>query len=353
MSRIQLPSNISLKRVLVAALIGFCLLAVLFSLGNGQLKQVKVGTLLKSANELIATNNFDDANTKINEALKIHPRDPNEIYKLQSKLVRIKSGQALLLQADKKALEGDYLSAIIDLNHVTSDEGNLSKKAEKRIMELKAKADSQFTSQITKNIQSKNYTAAISLIDVYRAAFPNSNKYSDLRNSYLSKSQDQIQANKKAEERLALNKLSKLSKKRDSFQNVTWYQSPSTTKYRNANAFYLYFGVTDGTPGILRLVMQYYADKWLFIQSAKANVDGVIYDIDTGQWERDNDASIWEWMDEPLTDRELIEAIINSKSTVIRFEGSQYYGTRTISGTQKIALRQVLSAFDAIGGNAN
>ena len=94
--------------------------------------------------------------------------------------------------------------------------------------------------------------------------------------------------------------------------------------------------------------MQYYSSDWLFIEEAKINVDGKIYTVTSTDWERDNDSDIWEWSDEPLNDRELIEAIVKSKSAVIRYEGRQYYDNRTISSSQKLALKQVLEAYDAL-----
>ena len=141
--------------------------------------------------------------------------------------------------------------------------------------------------------------------------------------------------------------LSKLSKRYDKFQDITWYSSPNSPRYRNYNAFYIYFGSSGDSILPLRLVVQYESDDWLFIKSAEVNVDGENYSI-SGDWERDNDSRIWEWIDETLDDREMIEAIIKSKSAVIRFEGNQYYNTRTISASQKQSMRDVLLAFDGL-----
>jgi hypothetical protein len=140
--------------------------------------------------------------------------------------------------------------------------------------------------------------------------------------------------------------LSSMRPKKDSFSGITWYRDRSSPTYTNANGFYLYFGVKSGSKMILRQRIQYFDDNWLFIDSAKINVDGEIYNLGSYDWERDNNSSIWEWIDEPLDDREMIEAIIKSKSAVIRFDGSQYYDTRTITSSQKTALKNVLFAYD-------
>jgi hypothetical protein len=106
-------------------------------------------------------------------------------------------------------------------------------------------------------------------------------------------------------------------------------------------------GASDNSKLPLRLVVQYENDDWLFIQSAEVNVDGKNYSI-SGDWERDNDSRIWEWIDEKLDDREMIESIIKSRSAIIRFDGDQYYDTRVISSTQKRSMQDVLLAYDGI-----
>ena len=47
-----------------------------------------------------------------------------------------------------------------------------------------------------------------------------------------------------------------------------------------------------------------------------------------------------------LDDKSEIEKIIESKSAILRFEGDQYFDTKTITLTQKRALKHVLQAYD-------
>lgn len=344
MSEPQIPILHPNNKVLIRVVVGFALLAGLFTLGNFAYKEVKVRGLINTANELILNDRLDEASLKINQALDVKPRDPKSIYVLRDKISSIKNGLNLIESSKKEAAKGDFISAITSLNRVNTSERDLKSQALKLIASYKTGAELQFDGELKQTLLRNDFIEAVSVIDSYNRAFPKSNKFDALRNTYVKKSIAQIDAKRKAA-------LGQMSKKFDAFQDITWYQSPSSTKYRNANAFYLYFGVSNGLPANLRLVIQYYADDWLFIDSAKVNVDGVIYSvgnyIDNNKWERDNDSDIWEWIDEPLTDRSLIEAIINSKSSVIRFEGSQYYDTRTISSSQKRALRDVLDAYDA------
>jgi hypothetical protein len=328
------------KKVTIGVGLVVVLLITLLSVGNTIRNEAKVNSLLNSANELITQDKFDDASLRINEALNLNPRNIKKVYVVRQKITDIKNGTALIKDAKEKAQSGEFLSAIIKLNQVSTTERNLEAEAIKIITSLESNAEIEFRKELDLYLQKSNFIGAVSVIDYYNTAFPDSDKYAGLRDSYAAKASAQVEAKRKAS-------LAKLSKRYDAFQEITWYKSPSSTNYRNANAFYLYFGVSDGTPAGLRLVIQYYADDWLFINSAKVNVDGTIFDVGGSNWERDNDSEIWEWTDEPLSDRSLIEAIIKSRSSVIRFEGSQYYDTKTISSSQKKALRDVLEAFDS------
>jgi tetratricopeptide (TPR) repeat protein len=340
MSEPQVPIMQPNRKALIRLVAGFALLVLLVSLGNFVFKEVKVRGLINSANELILKDRFDEASLKINQALDVKPRDTKSIYALKEKITSIKNGIYLIENSEEKAKAGDFISAITSLNRISTSERDLNSKAKELVETYKVKAELQFEREFGQVLRRGDFNQAVSLIDSYNRAFPESKKYDELRNTYVAKSIAQIEAKRKAA-------LGKMSKKIDAFQDITWYQSPSSTKYRNANAFHLYFGVSNGSTAGLRLVIQYYSDDWLFIKSAKVNVDGVIYTVGSSEWERDNDSDIWEWIDEPLSDRSLIEAIIKSKSSVIRFEGTQYYDTRTISSTQKRALRDVLDAYDS------
>ncbi len=329
------------RKVLVFGVLGLILIVLAVNLTNEFIKQNKVSNLIESANQLLNEDDFVGAGRKINEAIELQPRNIAEANLVRERITSTLTGISLLKDAEEKISKQEFLNAIYSLRRVTSTERGLLARAQQRIIEIESSAEAEFNNSISRSLKSKDFVSAVSVIDSYKRAFPESEKFDTLRIEYVAKSVAQIDARKRAA-------LGKLSKKYDSFQDVTWYQSPSSTKYRNANAFYLYFGVSNGSPMGLRLVVQYYSDDWLFIDSAKINVDGTIYDLDASNWERDNDSDIWEWIDEPLSDRSMIEAIIASKSSVIRFEGKQYYDTRTISSSQKSALKQVIAAFDSL-----
>ena len=101
---------------------------------------------------------------------------------------------------------------------------------------------------------------------------------------------------------------------------------------------------------IMRFQLHYTSDSWLFIDSARAKIDGEFVNIPMGDWKRDNDTEIWEWSDVVLNDnlRTIAERIANSRETIIRFEGRQYYDDMTVRSSDKQAILDVFSAEQAL-----
>lgn len=142
--------------------------------------------------------------------------------------------------------------------------------------------------------------------------------------------------------------------KKDEFDenNLVWYEPKSAPNFRNANGFYCYFGTKNGIPNVLRIVHQYSADDWLFIQSYKFSIDGKAYSYTPSNMKTDNDNGIWEWSDEVVDSeiKEILNALINCKSAKIRLEGRQYYDTKTITATQITSIKETIELYKLIGG---
>lgn len=147
--------------------------------------------------------------------------------------------------------------------------------------------------------------------------------------------------------------LAKMSKSYDKLEKITWYRDSSSPRYTNYDGFYLYFGKKEGATPWLRLRIQYESDDWLFIKGFSVYVDDNVYQKQSANFERDHDSRIWEWYDEnPSTsDLQMIRDIILSKKATIRFYGNQYHDDMTITSSQKTALKNVLIAYEALGGN--
>lgn len=139
-------------------------------------------------------------------------------------------------------------------------------------------------------------------------------------------------------------------KQRDDIEKTTWYYDPSSPRYQNQNAFYLYIGKNDTGDSWMRLRIQYAASNWLFVESVTIVADDFRYDSGAVRFERGNRDTIWEWYDGPFRETELvlIDRIIHSKKAVIRFVGRQYHMDRIITAAEKQALRNTLDGYNAL-----
>lgn len=167
-----------------------------------------------------------------------------------------------------------------------------------------------------------------------------------------------IEKEKAEKDRLA-NATKKMRVKVDDMNDVTWYYDKTSPQYTNYNGFYAYIGTSKGSKPWLRLVIQYAADDWLFIEKYIIKVDGETYNITEesyGEIKTDNGSGgIWEWLDRKVgySEYQIIKAVANGKDIKIRFNGKDYYKDKTITGQQKIALQNVLDAYEALGGDGN
>jgi hypothetical protein len=148
------------------------------------------------------------------------------------------------------------------------------------------------------------------------------------------------------------NALAALRVKTDSVTNKKWYYARTTTQYIDSNSIHMYMGQDQGSEPYLRFRIQYAGDDWLFINKFTINADGQVFVIepDYGDVERDNDSDVWEWYDISPSDENvsMVKAIMNSKKAVIRCEGDQYYKDRTITATEKKAIKSILTGHSAL-----
>ena len=314
---------------------------VSISYGGDFLQQRKTNALFEEVEVLIAEDNFLAVESKVREILTEDPSLTSKVQNVKNRVTNLKAAIELTTKAKDFESKGQFLDASLAIKQIRSSERDYPSFVNAELSRLEPNAIAEVEGRLKRYQDSRNFEKGIELLNLFGRAYPSNSEFVSAR----AKIVDDLESQKAADRKLAL---SRLSKRFDSFQDVTWYSSPTSPRYRNANGFYLYFGVSGTSKLPLRLVMQYYSSDWLFIENAKVNVDGSVYELSASDWERDNDSSIWEWSDEILDDRALIEKIIKSKSAVIRFEGRQYYDTRSISSSQKTALKQVLQAYDAL-----
>ena len=149
--------------------------------------------------------------------------------------------------------------------------------------------------------------------------------------------------------------MSHMRKMKDTVENSEYFRDTTSPKFVNQNAFDIYAGGTPGQVPTLFLRIQYEGSDWLFIKSYFFNVDGFTYEItpDYGVIKTDNNTRVWEWYNEAMTSAQvdLVQRIANSKSAVMRLNGTQYHKDVTITATQKSAIKNVLTVFQGLGGD--
>lgn len=194
------------------------------------------------------------------------------------------------------------------------------------------------------------------------ANYPTSNeniegkKLAESINEVIAKENAEIQ--KKREQAMA-SATKNLSKDVDEVSGITFYQHKTSTKYINTNDFYTYIAISEGSDPWLRLKIQYAADDWLFIESVIVKVDDETFTLtekEYGEFKTDHSAGkIWEWLDREVngSELEMLKAIADAKKVIVRYNGRDYYKDKTLSAKQITAVKEVLTAFEALGGKLN
>ena len=142
----------------------------------------------------------------------------------------------------------------------------------------------------------------------------------------------------------------KLRKESDEFNpDPVWYYGKRTSKYRNRNDIYMYLAKFKSGLVKPRLVIQYTADDWLFIESYEILTDNNKYEIKLSRSaDRDNNGGkIWEWADLEWADRYalILNDIADSQTAKIRHNGRKYYKDRTITNREKQANKDVMTVY--------
>lgn len=142
-----------------------------------------------------------------------------------------------------------------------------------------------------------------------------------------------------------------LVKTTDKVEKINFYTDKSTPRSNRANNVSIYIGDSGDQPW-LRISFNYAGENWLFIRKATIVIDGEKVGEVTGSWKRDNDSSVWEWLDMSVDKSTLavIRAMANSKNVLVRYEGQQYIKDHKLSKQELQAIRNVLAAYAELGG---
>jgi hypothetical protein len=143
-----------------------------------------------------------------------------------------------------------------------------------------------------------------------------------------------------------------IRQKVDEQTGITWYTDKSTTEHLSEDAFYLYAG-KKSCDVWLRLRVQYVSEKPTSVTRLQIKADGKTFEVSEPHFKRDSDGKVtWQWLDERASADHLLMlfTVAGSKNAVLRFVGANRTDERTVGDDEKAALKSVLSAYRALGG---
>jgi hypothetical protein len=255
--------------------------------------------------------------------------------------------------AEEYFSESKYVDAISYYKRVKEIDEARKGKSISKIEESTKLAVTSAIANAKEFLAKKKYVDALSTLSEVNSLAGDSAEFKSLKSDISSLADEQVRKEEAARNAKYLSALRSMRTSKDNFNGITFYKDRSTPYYANYSTFHLYIGKSSGSDPYLRFVVRYSDDDWLFVDNAEINIDGSRYDLNvsSSEWETDNGSGdIWEWIDITPSDYHLglIDKVINSRSAVIRFYGSQYRNDRTISSSQKNGLRNILNAYEAL-----
>lgn len=168
----------------------------------------------------------------------------------------------------------------------------------------------------------------------------------------LTSAQGQLQSLKKAQaEKEYKNSVARMRTETDKVEGITWHHSDEQPEYIDERCYLFPYIGERGTFVWLRLKFNYTGNDWIFYEEITIWIDGKRYypDFDYDDVRRDNDSGdVWEVLDiSPSSDDiEMLWEIINSKETIIRFDGDDGRRDFTISAADKRGIKDVLIVYE-------
>lgn len=301
---------------------------------------------------LLAEDELNEAQSALS-ASKASYGEKADFKRLVTKVSELVKSNDDFRRAEDFFSDSRYVDAISYYKRVKEIDTARIEKSTSKIEEATKLAVATAISKAKDLYAKKNYVNALSVLSQVNSLAGDSVEYQSLRSEISPLAAEQIRREEAARNAKYISALRSMRVSKDKFNDITFYYDRTTPYYADNNKFFLYIGKREGSDPYLRMEVRYSDDDWLFVDSAEIKVDGSVYDFNFNEydWETDNGSGdIWEWIDVVPTDFHLniIDRVINSKSAVIRFNGSKYYDDRTISSTQKRAFVNVLNAFEAL-----
>lgn len=194
-------------------------------------------------------------------------------------------------------------------------------------------------------------TRLFDILDKLKKYHPESDKIKIVEN-YISGIRIEVRKKAEEEKKKRMAAVSKLKKRVDDVQGITWYYNPYFTHYDNVSGTSIYMGKSSSAVW-LRLKMSYAGENWIFFKSAYLSYDGNTKFIDFDEYKEkhsDNDGyGVWEWIDIPMNKELLsfLRKMADGKKVKMQLLG-EYGDLRNLSYSEKQGIKAVLLAYDVL-----
>ena len=153
--------------------------------------------------------------------------------------------------------------------------------------------------------------------------------------------------------------LGKMRKEEDKVRGISFYYPSAWKFYSNGSwvadqrCFLLPYIGREANQVWMRMVFNYTGDDWVFFDRVTVAADEERFNKSFNYFDmvRDNGGGdVWEYIDLDAYDSDIkmLQAIANSKETIIRFEGDDYWYDLTVKDSDKAAIREALTAYEAL-----
>ena len=153
--------------------------------------------------------------------------------------------------------------------------------------------------------------------------------------------------------------LSNMRKDEDKVQRMTFYYPSAWKFYSNGSwvadqrCFMLPYIGRDANHAWLRLVYNFTDYDWVFFKKVTVAADEERFTDSFKYFDVVHDNSggrVWEYIDVDVYDADIkmLWAVASSQETIIRFEGDDYSYDFTVKDSDKAAIREALTAYEAL-----
>lgn len=251
----------------------------------------------------------------------------------------------------------------------------LSCSDEKKLSQLQSKIDSlenelddckngedRLIGEIRNYYNSKNYKEASATYTRLFNKHPGSQYINEAKdifeksNKEIKLIQEASEKKKIAEQERKKLSLTKLKKRYDDIDDITWYKQNYFTHYTNSNKTSLEMGHRKGSAPWLVLMMSYNGEDWIFFDNAYLSYDGntkEIYFDDYRDKKSENDGGeVWEWIKVGVDENMInwLKDFASSPKAKMRLTG-KYEKTRNLTSQERQGMLDIIAGYEYLKEN--